>query len=124
MDREKITCSAVSLFFVTTKRISALHEEFFGDPSTTDCISFPIDTDPLTKERYLGDLFIAPATALAYAQKKGVDPYQETTLYLVHGLLHLIGFLDDNPKEKRRMRTRERFHMHFLMQNSLLIKRL
>ncbi len=120
--REAVSCSEIAIFFVTRKKISVLHEQFFQDPSPTDCISFPIDFDSSIPDRYLGDLFIAPETALIYAQKKGLDPYEETTLYLVHGLLHLIGFTDCDPQHKRQMRAREKFHMIYLKQHSLLLK--
>ena len=56
----------MGVYFVTMKEICRLHDQFFNDPSPTDCITFPIDLDPATADRYLGDIFIAPEAALAY----------------------------------------------------------
>ena len=42
----------------------------------------------------------------------GVDPWDELTLYIIHGLLHLMGYDDLNPKDKRKMRRAEAKHMH------------
>ena len=102
-------CEQIAVFFVTSKELCRLHDEFFDDPSPTDCITFPIDLDPETPDRYLGDIFISPEAALAYPK-----PYEELTLYLVHGLLHLIGYDDMTPAEKKKMRRKEKSCMHRL----------
>ena len=106
---ETVPCEQIWIFFVTYKEICLLHDQFFNDPSPTDCITFPIDLDPTTPDRYLGDIFIAPEAALSYS-----DPYEETTLYLVHGLLHLIGYDDLSSLEKQKMRRKEKSCMHRL----------
>ncbi len=104
----EISCDELSIFFVTEKKISALHAQFFNDPTPTDCITFPID------KSYLGDLFICPETAIQYASKQGIDPYTETLLYLVHGILHLIGYDDLEPIQRRAMRKMEKTCMSHL----------
>ncbi len=98
----------VAIYFVTEKKISEIHGQFFQDPTPTDCISFPID------EEHLGEVFVCPAVAIQYAEKKGLDPYKETSLYMIHGLLHLIGFDDLEAKAKRSMRRKEKSCMHYL----------
>jgi len=106
---EKQRCNEVSVHFVDTPTICALHQQFFQDPSPTDCISFPMDSkeeDPLAY-RVLGDVFVCTATAVAYAQEHSLNPYEETTLYLVHGLLHLMGYDDLHEADCRLMRQAE-----------------
>lgn len=112
---EKQPCDEVSIHFVTTKKICTLHEQFFQDPSTTDCISFPMD-DNATDFGYkiLGDIFVCPETAIHYAENNGGDAYHETTLYIIHGLLHLMGYDDLDPKKRARMRRAEKKHMEHL----------
>jgi probable rRNA maturation factor len=104
----KVVCSEVSVYFVTEKKISALHNQFFQDPTPTDCISFPLD------QEHLGEIFICPATAIKYAKKHNLEPYKETTLYLIHALLHLLGYDDLEAKERRTMRKMEKKCMHYL----------
>jgi len=115
MQHLKCSHEEVSVYFVTTKQICALHDEFFNDPSPTDCISFPID------EHHLGEIFVCPETALTYAKKHNLDPRKELTLYLVHGILHCLGFDDLTPPEKRRMRKKEKHCMHFLEAHKLIL---
>lgn len=104
-----LSCDEISIHFVGKKEISALHSLYFEDPTPTDTISFPIDPHTSTAGyRYLGEVFVCPAVAVEYAEKHGLDPYLETTLYLVHGILHLAGYDDLNPKDKKRMRAQEK----------------
>ncbi|MGE3953730.1 MAG: rRNA maturation RNase YbeY [Parachlamydiales bacterium] len=98
----------VGIHFVDATEMSQLHMEYFQDPSLTDCISLPVDGE------LLGDVFVCPKQALLYTQEHGGDPYWETTLYLVHGLLHLLGYDDKEEGREREMREAERRHMERL----------
>lgn len=98
-----IKCDEIGLYFVTKQKIASLHKQFFDDPTPTDCITFPIDSS------YLGEIFICPSMALSYA-----NPFQETVLYVVHGLLHLLGYDDLDPKKRLTMRKKEKSCMDFL----------
>jgi probable rRNA maturation factor len=103
LSHEKVECGEISIYFVSEKIICQMHDEFFQDPSSTDCISFPSEIHPLS-----GEIFVCPRTAINYAEKKGLDSYQETALYLIHGLLHLLGYDDLTPLERRIMRKKEK----------------
>ena len=96
----KVDCSEISIYFVTKKQISSLHDQFFEDPSPTDCISFPLDNE------HLGEVFVCPKVALEYT--RGIHPFKETILYVIHGILHLLGYDDLSPKDKRGMRRMEK----------------
>lgn len=111
--QEGQTCDEVNIYFVDSPTISSLHKEFFDDPSPTDCISFPIDGEEneLIPYRILGEVFVCPATAIKYAEKHQKDPYEETTLYIVHGLLHLMGYDDLNDEDRKIMRKTQTAHM-------------
>ena len=107
-----IRCEEISVYFVDDKKICQLHQEFFDDPTPTDCITFPVDSS------YLGDIFICPSAALRYDPD---TPYEETKLYLIHGILHLVGYDDLEPKAKRTMREMEKKCMDHLNQLELQI---
>lgn len=107
---EGIRVDEISINFVDTPTICELHDEYFNDPSTTDCISFPLD-DEEEEYRVLGEIFVCPHTAITYTLENGGDPYLELTLYIIHGLLHLIGYDDIEEEERQEMRARENFHL-------------
>lgn len=106
----EISPKELAIYFVGEKKISELHEQFFQDPTVTDCITFPID------EEFLGEIFVCPKVALSNAKKRGLDPQKEVLLYVIHGILHLIGYDDLNPKERRSMRKMEKSCMRHLGQ--------
>lgn len=121
---EKVSCNELGVHFVEKEEICRLHQNFFDDPTPTDCISLPIDPPKGANEDsycVLGDLFICPEVALEYANRHQCDPYQELTLYLVHGLLHLIGYDDMDEKNREVMRQAEGRHLKNLACLKLLL---
>jgi probable rRNA maturation factor len=110
LKEENQKCDEVTIYFVDTPTICQLHEHFFGDPSPTDCISFPMDEEDSELDyRLLGDVFVCPQTAIEYTQaQKLADPYEEMALYIVHGLLHLIGYDDIEENDRDAMRAAEK----------------
>lgn len=116
-----IDCDEAAVHFVSQKRIRALHLQFFNDPSITDCISFPSDKDRRLGYFFLGEIFVAPRTAKDYVSKKGGEVYEEVTLYMVHGLLHLMGYDDINPLERKKMRLQENKILKHLKNQQLLL---
>ncbi len=119
---EKQNCHEVTVNFVSVKEISKLHALYFDDPSPTDCISFPMDDADESNYRILGEIFVCPQVAKEYAREKKKDFYLEITLYIVHGLLHLIGYDDIKAQDKVKMRAAEARNMRYLKKNHLVLK--
>lgn len=106
-----ISTDEVILHFVSKTAIGKIHNTFFSDPSPTDCISFPMDSPQEEaseeKHRILGEVFVCPQIALEYAKEQKLDPHKETALYIIHGILHLLGYDDITPSDRRQMRKME-----------------
>lgn len=107
---EKIDCDELSVHLIDDKKISLLHEFYFNDPTSTDCISFPIDQPGQRDDGvcFLGEIFVSVETAKSYAKEHKTDPYKETLLYIVHGFLHLIGYDDIEENDEKLMRKKEK----------------
>lgn len=105
--------------FVSKNEISQIHEEFFNDPSPTDCITFPIDTE-YTSDSYsvIGEAFICPAVGIEYAPN---NPYEEVSLYIVHCILHLLGYEDIEEEDQCEMRKEEKRLLSYLSENRLIL---
>lgn len=99
LDECKISYKEIAIYFVGKRKIEKLHDQFFQDPTPTDCITFPFD------DAFLGEIFVCPKVAQEYDPKR---PYLETTLYIIHGILHLLGFNDIDKKEREKMVRRQR----------------
>lgn len=111
-----------TVHFVDTPTICKLHEEFFDDPSTTDCISFPMDDEDEEGYRVLGDVFVCPETAQNYVKTSGGDLYHEITLYTIHGLLHLLGYDDIEEEDQKTMRSEEARYLKHVAAKGLWIQ--
>jgi probable rRNA maturation factor len=123
---QEIKTDEISIYFVTAPVIARIHQEFFGVSSVTDCISFPMDQNEEKGYRILGEIFVCPRAALDFliSKKQCVEEkiYIETTLYLVHGLLHLLGFDDLEEKDRKKMRREEKSMMSLLSQKNIFLK--
>ncbi len=118
---EGITSNEVYIYLVDTLTICQLHKDYFEDPTPTDCISFPMDLDEGSEYAVLGEVFVCPKTAIRYANEHQMDPYEETTLYIVHGLLHLMGYDDIQDHDRQEMRMAEKRHMDKLRKSGLIL---
>jgi len=113
---KKSSHKEIGLYFVGKKKITALHSEFFDDPTPTDCITFPYH-DP----KFLGEIFVCPQVASEYVDKQGGKLYEEITLYVVHGFCHLLGYDDFAIEDRKKMRRAEKKKMGELAKNNLSI---
>ena len=88
----------VHVILISDRRMSALHHRFMQIAGPTDVITFDH-----------GEICISVETARRQARSYKTSLGHELALYLVHGLLHLRGFEDASPAQRRRMaRAQER----------------
>ena len=89
----------VSLLLTGDREIARLHAEFLDDPTPTDVISFDVDGG--------AELVVSVDTARRVAKQKGNEARAEVALYVVHGLLHVMGWDDLQAKARAEMRAAE-----------------
>ena len=110
--------TALSLVFVDDREMRILHQKYLGKSSPTDVLAFG------QKGNLLGDIVISVETAKRRAPEFGNRWDVELLLYLIHGILHLVGFRDSAPNEKRKMRRKEEEILNRLLGNSWRSKKL
>ena len=100
----------ISVSFVGPRTIARINKEFVNHTGLTDVISFDYrDDSEIQPNDVIGELIIHPGMAvLAGAKRKKSSFAYEMVLYLVHGILHIAGENDLAPKERSRMRKKER----------------
>lgn len=111
----------VAIYFISNERMCELHQDFFDDPSPTDCISLPMDEEENGEYRHLGEIFVCPFIAKEYVSLHGGSCAEEVTLYIVHGLLHLMGYDDIAEPDEAEMRTAEARHINHLKEKGLCL---
>ena len=83
----------ILVLLVSDRRMAGLHRQFLGRSGSTDVLTFQH-----------GEIFISAETAQRNAGRFRNKLGRELRLYIVHGLLHLHGFDDQDPASSRKMR--------------------
>jgi probable rRNA maturation factor len=91
--------------FVGPKEMARVHEEFMDVPGSTDVITFDHGSEP--PGRIHGEIFICVEDAIAQAKEFGTTWHSEVARYMIHGVLHLLGFDDIDPADRKEMKRRE-----------------
>jgi probable rRNA maturation factor len=105
LEAEGIERASISLAVVDDAAIREINRRYLGHDWPTDVISFPL-SEPDELE-LAGELVVSAEMAAMTARQEGLDPWAELALYVVHGLLHLLGHDDQSADEARAMRRRE-----------------
>ena len=100
-----VTHAAVQISLVDDAAIKMLHKRFFNTSKTTDVISFDLSDDQADYRMF--DIIINIDQARRQAVKRGLSIAAETALYLVHGLLHQLGFDDLSDTKAKKMHREE-----------------
>ena len=84
----------VAIAFVTDAEIARLNRTYRKKNKPTDVLSFPAQSSAKrpNRNKFLGDIAIAPAVARRYAKKNGRSLQTEICVLILHGLLHLLGY--------------------------------
>jgi probable rRNA maturation factor len=85
-----------------------LNRRYRGVDAPTDVLAFPNETrgpfvDAPGQPRYLGDVVISLPRAQAQAVEAGHELPAELQLLVVHGVLHLLEYDDQEPSSRARM---------------------
>jgi probable rRNA maturation factor len=91
----------LSIAFVTNAAIRKINRRFLNHDFATDVISFPLNSD------LLGELVISADYAKAESAGRGIPVEEELLRYVAHGILHLLGYDDHLPADRKRMWARQ-----------------
>ncbi|MDR0733726.1 MAG: tRNA uridine-5-carboxymethylaminomethyl(34) synthesis enzyme MnmG [Dysgonamonadaceae bacterium] len=94
---------AVTCIFCSDAEILRINRQYLNHDYYTDIITF----DYTENGRVSGDLFISTDTVRSNAEKFGTIYEEELLRVIIHGVLHLCGFKDKTPEDKKIMREKE-----------------
>jgi len=84
---------SIAIAFVTDTEIARLNKIYRKKNKPTDVLSFPAQSAKRpNKNKFLGDIAIAPAVARRYSKKNGRSLESEICILILHGILHLLGY--------------------------------
>ena len=96
----------INICFVDNTQIKKFNAKFLKTKSSTDVLAFNL-SEKKERKIILADIMISTQEALKQAANFKTTPDYELSLYVVHGLLHILGFNDRSRGEKKLMRKKE-----------------
>ena len=118
--------SQISVSFVTDKEIRELNRRFHHTDGATDVLAFDLGREDgragasdkagrwakaragsSDKAGRVADIVVSADTAIRNSRLLNTTPRFESCLYVIHGMLHLLGYDDSTPARRRLMRKKE-----------------
>ena len=90
---------SIEIIFCDDNHLSKLKMKYFNEDVLTDVLAFPIKNDTVLES----EIYISYDRALANSKEFDVSLNNEIVRLIVHGLLHLLGYRDDNTESKKIM---------------------
>ncbi len=103
LEGEQKKIRRLGIILTHAQQLRNLNKEWKGADYDTDVLSFSLGHGPTIE----GEVYVSLDFAEQYCQAHKGTFIQEACRYIVHGLLHLLGYHDSTPEEKQIMRTKE-----------------
>lgn len=103
-ERFDVQNATISIAVVGNETIRKLNRQFLDRDRTTDVISFDLSEDSGSK---MFEVVVNGRRAIEQAKLRGHEAESELALYVLHGLLHNLGFDDSPGRQVRKMRNTE-----------------
>lgn len=99
----------INVVFINDETMATMNWDFLQHEGPTDVIAFPNEPDEFSPPNIpmeLGDVYVSVETAARECVKYDRDALTEVYVYVVHGLLHLLGYDDATTEERTAMLAR------------------
>ena len=115
-----IPSKRVSFLFCDNTFIKKLNKKYFRKLIPTDVIAFPLsdNLDP----GYLGEVVVSVQKAVETSVNFNHNWQTELILYLIHGVLHLVGYDDETKKGSKLMDKKQQVILAAILPKNLKIK--
>ncbi|MDD5669069.1 MAG: rRNA maturation RNase YbeY [Candidatus Omnitrophica bacterium] len=105
---KKDTDIEITVSVVTGAQIHVLNKKYLNHDYPTDVLAFNLSGGPCGG---VADIIVASDTAVVNAKKFRTTPSYELMLYIIHGLLHILGYDDTVPSKRVVMRKKEVYYV-------------
>jgi len=104
----------LGLVITSRERVRQLNKSYRGKDEPTDVLAFymtsaagEIFVAPPDGVHHLGEVIISYPQAVIQAKEHQHSIKKELAILIIHGVLHLLGYDHEEPKQERQMRGRE-----------------
>lgn len=112
---EGVRVGQVDLAIVAAPEITGVNRRFLGHAGATDVISFDLSDKDIPG--LCAQLVVCGDVAVEQAKARGLKAQDELMLYVIHGLLHLMGYEDTSIRGGARMHAREEELLRAFLKN-------
>ncbi|MCB2197345.1 MAG: rRNA maturation RNase YbeY [Bacteroidetes bacterium] len=97
----------INFIFTSDKYLLDINKKYLNHNYYTDIVTFNYCINSTIN----GDIFISIETVKNNSKRFGVNMIEELHRVIIHGILHLIGFDDQNDTQKALMREKENYYL-------------
>ena len=98
----------LNFIFCSDSYLLQINQQYLNHDTYTDIITFD---NSATEKSIVGDIFISIERIRENAAKFSVTETDELHRVIIHGALHLLGYGDKKPADKKRMTEKEDFYL-------------
>lgn len=99
---------SLSYIFCTDQFLLKLNQQYLNHDTFTDILTFSLSNSPLP---IIAEIYISIERVKENASGLNIDFATELKRVMIHGILHLCGYEDHTPEEKKLMREKEDFYL-------------
>lgn len=118
----RIQNTELEFIFLDDKSIKVLNRKYKKSNRPTDVLSFDLAGGESGTPKVFGEIFISLDRALENSKAFGTKFAEEVVLYVIHGILHLFGYDDENEPDAVRMSRKEQYILERLCRKEDLSK--
>ncbi len=104
---EKKSIKKIVIIVTNDETLNKLKIKFFGEDVLTDTISFNFNAD---NEPVEGEIYLSIDRIRDNDQRLQIPFVEEFANVLIHSILHLLGYNDDTPRNRRQMQALQNFY--------------
>jgi len=101
----------LNFIFCSDEYLLKINQEYLNHDTYTDIITFDNSNE---EEEISGDIFISIERVADNASKFKIDQQTELHRVIIHGVLHLLGFLDKTIADKTLMTSKENQYLSII----------
>lgn len=102
----------LNVIFLDRAAMRKMNRRYLDHGHDTDVIAFRYDDQESDGDRPFGDVYISAYQARRQAKELGHPVLDEVLTLAVHGTLHLLGYDDATPAQRRKMFGRQEQILH------------
>jgi len=103
VDKHNKSAGSINIIFTSNEYLLSVNRKYLNHNYNTDVITFEYNEEKLIS----GDIFVSVEQVKINAESFKNLFEDELNRVVIHGVLHLLGFKDETPDEKKEIRREE-----------------